>query len=139
MKHKEIAIHNFVHGYNCAQAVACAYAKELGFYEEEIFRLMEGFGGGFAHLGHTCGVISGLTMVESYRICKDMKHMPEGKLHTYEHIQPLIQHFEERIGYVTCKEILSHLDNTLIDGKKKCCRTCVETACAILDEISMPE
>lgn len=134
MNHKEVAIKRFVEGYNCAQAVACSYAEELGLKEEMIFRLMEGFGGGLAHMGHTCGVISGLTMVESYRVCEDMSHMPDGKLMTYAHLQPKLQQFQDNIGSLNCHEILRTHDQTLIDGKKACCRTCVELACQILDE-----
>lgn len=134
MEHHKNAIDNFEKGYNCAQAVACAYAKELGIEEEMIFRLMEGFGGGFAHTGHMCGVLSGLTMVESYRVCSDMNHMPEGKFNTYDHIQAMLKVFETQMGHVDCHEILAHHDQTLIHGKKACCRSCVKLACQILDE-----
>ena len=44
MNHKIQAITNFEKGYNCAQAVACAYADDLGIDEELLFRLTEGFG-----------------------------------------------------------------------------------------------
>lgn len=133
-KHQIQAMNKFEKGYNCAQTVACTYADEIGLEEELIFRLTEGFGGGFAHMGHMCGVLSGLTMVESYRMCKDMEHMPEGKFVTYEQIQPLIQRFEAEMGYVNCHDILAHHDQTLIQGKKACCRACVKLACQILDE-----
>ena len=31
-------------GYNCAQAVACAYCDLVGVSEDEIFRMTEGYG-----------------------------------------------------------------------------------------------
>ena len=43
-------------GYNCAQAVACVFADELGMKESEVFRLMEGFGFGMGTMG-TCGAV----------------------------------------------------------------------------------
>ena len=134
MNHKLKAIEYFEKGYNCAQVVACAYANELDLNEELIFRLMEGFGGGFAHMGYMCGTLSGLTLVESYRKCKDMDHIPNGKLETYAHIQPLINAFQEKIGSVNCKDILDTGDQMLINGKKKCCRFCVMKACELLDD-----
>lgn len=133
MNHKIQAITNFEKGYNCAQAVACAYADDLGIDEELLFRLTEGFGGGFTHMGYMCGTLSGLTIVESYRKCRDMKHMPNGKLETYAHIQPIIQAFQKEIKAVNCKDILEKGDQTLINGKKKCCRSCVMMACDLLD------
>lgn len=133
MDHKKEAIKLFENGYNCAQAVACVYADDLGIDEELLFRLAEGFGGGFAHMGYMCGTLSGLTMVESYRKCLDKKHMPNGKLETYAYIQPFIQAFQKEIGAVNCKDILEKGDSTLINGKKKCCRICVIKACDLLD------
>ena len=40
----ERAIELHKKGYNCAQAVACTFCKELGINEEEMFRISEGFG-----------------------------------------------------------------------------------------------
>ena len=39
---KELAVKKFKQGYNCCQAVACAYCEELGIKEEDVFRLTEG-------------------------------------------------------------------------------------------------
>lgn len=33
-------------GYNCAQAVACAFAEEAGVDKATVFRIAEGFGSG---------------------------------------------------------------------------------------------
>ena len=55
-----IAFHN--KGYNCAQAVACAFCKEFGVEEEEMFRISEGFGFGMGMM-EVCGALSGMIMV----------------------------------------------------------------------------
>ena len=34
------ALENHKKGYNCAQAVACAFSEQLGMDEKEVFRLM---------------------------------------------------------------------------------------------------
>ena len=41
-KEKAIELHN--KGFNCAQAVACAFADETGIPEETLFAACEGFG-----------------------------------------------------------------------------------------------
>ena len=49
-------------GYNCAQAVACALAPEIGADAEACYVLSEGFGGGMGGHTETCGAISGGVM-----------------------------------------------------------------------------
>ena len=49
-------------GYNCAQAVACALAPEIGADTEACYVLSEGFGGGMGGHTETCGAISGGVM-----------------------------------------------------------------------------
>ena len=52
---KELAVKKFKQGYNCCQAVACAYCEELGIKEEDVFRLTEGFGLAWAASGYLRG------------------------------------------------------------------------------------
>lgn len=42
------AAQNHQKGYNCAQAVACAFSEEMGIDESTIFKMMEGHGLGMA-------------------------------------------------------------------------------------------
>ena len=44
MTRKEKAIELHDKGFNCAQAVACAFAEETGIPEETLFAACEGFG-----------------------------------------------------------------------------------------------
>ena len=53
MEKVEKALQNHKNGYNCAQSVACVYAKMLGMDEEAVFRLSEGFGLGMGSM-ETC-------------------------------------------------------------------------------------
>ncbi len=48
-------------GYNCAQAVGCAFADVIGMDVEQIAPLLACFGGGF-RAGEVCGVVSGAAM-----------------------------------------------------------------------------
>ena len=44
MTKKELAIANHDKKYNCCQAVACSFCKEIGVDEETLFRAGEAFG-----------------------------------------------------------------------------------------------
>ena len=49
------AAQNHQKGYNCAQAVACAFAEEMEIDESIIFKMMEGHGLGMGCMEGTCG------------------------------------------------------------------------------------
>ena len=57
------AAQNHQKGYNCAQAVACAFAEEMGIDESIIFKMMEGHGLGMGCMEGTCGAITGAVAV----------------------------------------------------------------------------
>ena len=59
----EKALENHGKGYNCCQAVACAYAELVGVDENLIFAAGEGFGAGMGGMQCTCGAVSGACMV----------------------------------------------------------------------------
>ena len=44
MNRVEKALENHKKGYNCSQAVACAFCDKTSFCEADLFRIMEGFG-----------------------------------------------------------------------------------------------
>ena len=48
------AAQNHQKGYNCAQAVACAFAEEMEIDESIIFKMMEGHGLGMGCMEGTC-------------------------------------------------------------------------------------
>ncbi|WP_302438636.1 C-GCAxxG-C-C family protein, partial [Roseburia hominis] len=55
MTKQEKAIELHDRGCNCAQAVACAFAEEIGVPEETLFAAAEGFGLGMGGMEATCG------------------------------------------------------------------------------------
>ena len=60
------AINNHQKGYNCSQAVLCAYHDLIGLEERQAFKIAEGFGSGMGGLRHTCGAVTARFMVASY-------------------------------------------------------------------------
>lgn len=70
MKHEDIAVIKRNSGYNCAQAVLCAYAEELRMDEKQLFALSEGFGSGLGCTLGTCGALR----------CRDIKGIETGNV-----------------------------------------------------------
>ena len=54
-KEKAIALHD--KKFNCCQAVACAFASEVGMDEKTVFQAGEGFGLGMGGMDATCGAL----------------------------------------------------------------------------------
>lgn len=101
MNKGEVSRQYFKSGVNCAQAVALAFKDELNMSEEQIKKIMIGFGGGFGRQRLTCGAISGMTMVLSY-----LKSDGDDKLKIYELIQKACAEFKEQLGSLICADLL---------------------------------
>ena len=82
----------FLEGYNCAQAVAGAFAPEMGLSVDAAARLASGFGGGMGRMREVCGAVS-------------PKAGPE-KTDTYAMIQELAGRFRAENGSIICRELL---------------------------------
>ena len=102
----EIARSNFLSGYNCSQAVALAFSEELKLGEEEIKKLVVGFGGGFARQRLICGAVSGMAFVIG-GILSDGND--KGRI--YALIQNACEKFKDELGSIICGDLL--------DGKVK--------------------
>lgn len=63
MDKAELAAAKHREGYNCCQAVACAFADEVGIDESLLYRMGEGFGAGMGTAQGVCGAISGAAML----------------------------------------------------------------------------
>lgn len=81
------AAQNHQKGYNCAQAVACAFAEEMGIDESIIFKMMEGHGLGMGCMEGTCGAITGaVAVIGALKSCGDIEK-PVSKAATYKTIR----------------------------------------------------
>lgn len=105
MKHYgDLAEANFYQGCSCAQSVAAAFAPELGLREEQVKRMMSGFGAGFGRMREVCGAFSGVTFVIStlYGSAE-----PGRKSEIYAIIQELAKAFRAGSGgSIVCRELL---------------------------------
>lgn len=104
--HGERARELFMQGYNCAQAVACAFCDVTGLSVEDSARMASSFGGGLGRLREVCGTVSGaalvLGLVEGYADPGDR----EAKRAQYARVQDFARRFREANGSIICRELL---------------------------------
>ncbi len=109
MSKAEIAEKYFKEGYNCAQAVAMAFAEEMGMDINAVARLASPFGAGLGRQRLTCGAVSGGFLVFGTLYgCDD----PSRKGEVYERVQELSNTFKEQFGSLVCRELLAGVQVT---------------------------
>lgn len=119
-------------GYNCAQAVACALAPEIGADTEVCYVLSEGFGGGMGGHTETCGAISGGVMALGQVSSGGMALSGTTKKRTYELTRELVERFGAKNGSTICCELKGA---GCEHGPLRSCPGCIEDAVKITAEI----
>lgn len=125
---KAIELHH--KGYNCAQAVICAYADLFGIDERTAFSVSEGFGAGMGGMESTCGAISGMLMLNGLKNSSGTLSEKPTKAATYKTSKELVQIFTEKNGSSICKEIKGLTGGPVL----RSCDGCIEDACKIVAE-----
>ena len=134
----------FYEGYNCSQAVFCAFEDMTGLDRETAARLVCSFGGGMGRLREVCGAVSGaLTVLGAVAGYSDPKD-PAAKKEQYALVQEFARRFREKHGSIVCRELLSGL-NVSVGGmpeartddfyKKRPCAELIADAADIADEL----
>lgn len=131
----------FVKGYNCAQAVAVAFADLMDLDEKTVARMISGFGGGFGRLREVCGAVSGMTFVASYLYGYDDSQASSEKKELYQLIQTLAGQFREKNSSIVCRDILKNPPSDPVPCSRteeyystRPCVRMVYTAAAILND-----
>ena len=96
-KRVEEAVNNKKNGYNCAQAVACAFCDYTGISEDELKKITQGFAVGMGTMEGSCGAIAGAAVVLG------MANDNPGK--TFKDVRGIMSQFKEQNGSVICKEL----------------------------------
>ena len=118
---------NHKKGFNCAQAVACAYSEEVGMDENTIFKMAEGFGAGMGGMQCTCGALSGAIMLAGLKESSGDINNPTTKAGTYKLAKEMVEEFREKNTSVICKE-LKGIDTKVV---LRSCDGCIEDAARI--------
>jgi C_GCAxxG_C_C family probable redox protein len=123
MQKADEAVATFNKGFNCAQSVISVFTDDLGIDRKTAQRIASGFGGGIAHMGETCGAVTGAIMVISLGNGMSIQDNPfESNVKVYAIANKFIKGFVERYGSVRCKDLLGcDISNhdTLIDARNK--------------------
>lgn len=143
-QHGELAYQLFLDGYNCAQAVFCAFEDMTGIDRDTGAALASSFGGGLGRMREICGAVSGGAMVlgilKGYSDPKDGEH----KKQHYALVREFAERFREQNGSYICRELLSGVNVTPGGDpearteqyyKKRPCPELVRCAADILDEM----
>ena len=144
MDHSEKARALFYEGYNCSQAVVCAFEDVTGIDIKTSARLSSSFGGGMGRLREVCGAVSGGLLILGILRGYDDPEDYEAKVSHYQLVQEFARRFREKNGTIVCRELLKNVPVTPGDTPEKrtpefyarrpCLRLAGEAA-AILDEM----
>ncbi len=133
---------NFRNGYNCAQAVLLAFARELHLEESFALKLASSFGGGMGRLREVCGAVSAMFMIAGILKGYTEPNNDELKAQHYKLIQQLGYKFKSRCGSIICRELLglpegsdSPVPSKRTDEyyEKRPCENCIRIAAEIVE------
>lgn len=106
MTKRELAASYFTSGYHCAQAVAMAFADEMGMSKETAAKLVCSFGGGMGRLREVCGAVSAMLFVLGAVYGYDTPETGEKKAEHYARVQDVALAFEREHGSYLCRDLL---------------------------------
>ena len=93
-------------GYNCAQAVACAFCDVTGLETAAAARMASSFGGGMGRLREVCGAVSGALLVLGLCMGYDDPTDPAAKAQHYRLVREFAGRFQAENGSLICRELL---------------------------------
>lgn len=115
-------------GYNCAQAVACAYCDKFGLDEDTAYRMAEGFGLGMGMM-EVCGALTGAFMLAGCKSSTGIEHPGETKAQTYKLAKTLAAAFKEKNESYLCRELKGVTDGRV----RRSCPGCIADACELVE------
>lgn len=115
-------------GYNCAQAVTCAYCDLVGLDAETAYKMAEGFGLGMGMM-EVCGALTGAFMLLGMQDSAGTAHLGATKGRTYKTVKGFAAEFREQNGTILCRELKGVTDGTV----RRSCAGCIEDACRLLE------
>ena len=143
LNRKELAMENFLKGYNCTQAVFLAFQDLFEMDEKTAAKLSSSFGGGMGRLREVCGAVSGMFLVAGMLYGYDTPGAHQEKSDHYKRIQELAKAYELENGSIVCRELLglnrkkdepTPAERTEEYYKKRPCGKLVRMAAAIMEQ-----
>lgn len=134
MSRADEALKKHADGYNCAQAVACVFAEDIGIDEAALYKLTEGFGFGMGNGRGVCGAIAGAAAVAGMLGSDgDIENAGQTKKSTYKTTGAMQSEFTERAKRLICLDIKRGNDGRAFTSCDECVRIATEIAEEMLD------
>ena len=121
-------------GYNCAQAVVCAYCDLLGMDEETAYRASEAFGLGMGQM-EVCGALSGACMLAGWKNSGGLSAVGRTKAETYKLDRLLGEAFRKKNQSILCRELKGVKSGKVL----RSCPGCVEDAARLVETYLLNE
>ena len=127
MTRAEKAVKKQSEGYNCAQAVLCAFSDVVNIDENVLFRISEAFGGGMGGTQGICGAVSSMVALAGLMKSKGVDALPEtAKAESYKTAAAMMAEFEAKNQSLLCARIKSEA--------LRSCQGCVADAVEIVEK-----
>jgi C_GCAxxG_C_C family probable redox protein len=130
-KYVEKAIELHEKGYNCAQAVLCAFDDKTGIEHDVLYRLAEGFGSGMGNKKNTCGALSGAVILAGLKSSSGDCNNPTKK-DTYKLVSKIADIFEAKCLTFNCRDIKGIDTGNPTISCGECIKTAVEAVSSVL-------
>jgi len=124
----------FKEGFSCSQAVLEAFSETMGLDRDIALKISQSFGGGMAHMGETCGAVTGALMVIGLQYGRTQAEDNEAKEKTYATVHEFIKLFKARYNSIVCKEILGYDVSKNEEFKQAQEEDVFQTICPKLDQ-----
>lgn len=117
--------------YNCAQAVACAFAQVIGSDEQFIYNATNAFGRGMGCMEATCGALTGAGVIIGLATGDRVKAM--------KCMADVLKRFESNNGATICRQLKGikidpQSGHTIAGQSLRPCNLCVSDAALYLAE-----
>lgn len=96
----------YLNGYNCSQAVFCAYSDEYNIPQDLAYQISSSFGGGIGRMRSTCGTICGLAFLSGLEKGPSSVEEAASKTGHYKLVQKVAATFAAEHGSTICSELL---------------------------------
>ncbi len=134
----------FFSGYNCSQAVMCAFADLFGMDTETAARISEGLGGGMGRMRLTCGAVASMSLVAGLKLSSGKAGDLKTRSEVYAKVREMAEEFRKENGSIVCGELLGAAmpkDNGSVPEartaeyyKKRPCPKCVYRCAEIIEK-----
>lgn len=131
MNRKELAVELHGKGYNCSQSVGGAFYDLTSLNENEMFRIMTGFGLGMGGMEGTCGAVSaGVAIIGLLMNDGDTGNVKQ-KVEIHKVAKEYTRRFAEKNQSIVCRD----LKGVQTGVRLRSCDGCIEDAVGILEEM----